>query len=267
MAGYFSNFPTVQYKTDLVNSEAKNIMLRGIMREEAKKLTLETLEMRSGDRADYLSYLLYKTPENDFLFYLLNDIVDPYYEWYLTEEQFNIYIQNKYSDIEEVHHYKKKTTKKSLTAVYVRENGGGSGYANNDLLVVGKTRDFISGRGTASVLTDSSGSILRFSVANAGYDIEQPFYYVFRRGNAGLDNMTANIVPVVEDLNGDGVIINVETYSYLPDSEQLKYEPVTNYEYERDKNYGNRLLNAIQPNIASKVKTQLKSLLNGTSGL
>jgi hypothetical protein len=66
------------------------------LRDEAKKLLLETIEINSGDRSDQVAHLLYRNSEMDYLFYILNDIIDPYYEWYLTEKQFNEYLHNTY---------------------------------------------------------------------------------------------------------------------------------------------------------------------------
>ena len=107
MAAYFSNFPTIRYKSELIDTNVKNIMVRGILRDEAKKLLLETIEINSGDRSDQVAHLLYRNSEMDYLFYLLNDIIDPYYEWYLTEKQFNEYLYNTYNtEIDSIRYYR-----------------------------------------------------------------------------------------------------------------------------------------------------------------
>mgnify|MGYP001603138420 CR=1 FL=1 len=105
MAAYFSNFPSVRYKTDTVDAKAKNILLRGILRDQAKKLLLETVSINPGDRPDHVGHLLYGNSEDDFLFFILNDIVDPYYEWYLSDNQFKEFLFNKYgTEMDGPHH-------------------------------------------------------------------------------------------------------------------------------------------------------------------
>ena len=260
MPGYFSNFPIVKYESDNSSSTARNILLRGTMRDEAKRLILEILEIKPGDRADYLAHLLYNNPEFDYLFYLLNDIVDPYYEWQLTGEELDLYLDRKYGDeLYSPKHYKKITTKLSLATISIRD--GGTGYANNDTLTVGNNEG--SRAGTARIFTDVSGTITNFTLVSPGSNITRPEQIVFRRAGVKINNNTANIIPIIEDFNGEDLIINTETYDMLDDKEQIKYLPVTNKEHEDEKNYERRLFNAVRPEIAQQIQSQMKKLLAG----
>ncbi len=269
MPAYFSNFPTIRYKSENTDSTAKNILLRGILRDEAKKVLLETIEIKSGDRADYLSHLLYENPEYDYLFYILNDIVDPYYEWHLTKEQLDEYLANKYIDsdgvdtIDDVKYWKAITTNNSLAAIQIRDPG--TGYVNNDVVFVGQNKN--NALGTARIITDDDGGIANFIIVNPGSNITKPDSILYRRNNLPLDNTTAIIVPVLESFNGLDLIINTETYDLLPNFQQIKYESVTNREYEEELNYQRRLFNAVRPEKASIIQSQMKKLLNGQGKL
>jgi len=57
-------------------------------------------EIRAGLRADSLAEAYYDDPELDWLVYLSNEIIDPYYDWYLTEQEFIDFIVDKYGTIE-----------------------------------------------------------------------------------------------------------------------------------------------------------------------
>lgn len=94
MSGYFSNFPTIDYK----GKAAKDIMKRGRVKEQILQDTtpFEPFELKEMERADYLAELLYNRPQLDYLFYISNNIIDPYYEWYLTADQLAPKIDEKY---------------------------------------------------------------------------------------------------------------------------------------------------------------------------
>lgn len=264
MAAYFSNFPTVRYKSDNMDGTAKNIMLRGILRDEAKRVLVETIEIKPTDRADYISHLLYETPEYDYMLYLMNDIIDPYYEWYMTQEQLSEYLNNKYGEtIDDIKYWKAITTNNSLAAIQIRDPG--NNYVNNDIVFIGINRP--GQLASARITTDNANGIINFTIVNPGKDITNPDNIAFRRNDLPMANPTATIIPILEKFNGQDLIINTETYDRLPNREQIKYESVTNREYEVELNEQHRLFNAVRPEVASAIQSQLKKLLNGQGRL
>jgi hypothetical protein len=92
---YFSKFPLTQY--------ANNIVVNII---ERAKLTNSVInnpyiyynyEIKEGERPDQIADFYYNDQYMDWLLYLSNQIVDPYYEWYLPEDTFNSYLVKKYN--------------------------------------------------------------------------------------------------------------------------------------------------------------------------
>lgn len=59
------------------------------------------MELHAGLRPDVLADAYYQDAEQDWTVYLANQIVDPYYGWYLSEEEFNSFIIDKYTDLDE----------------------------------------------------------------------------------------------------------------------------------------------------------------------
>lgn len=86
---YFDKFPLIQYSNNIV----RNITARSIFSDATKNDSriFYPYVIDDGDRADNLSYLYYDNPGYSWLVWMSNDIVDPYYEYPLTEEQLNDY--------------------------------------------------------------------------------------------------------------------------------------------------------------------------------
>mgnify|MGYP002507744209 CR=1 FL=1 len=95
MARYFDRFPIVDYDGDI----AKNILARVDFTEKTKRDIYSTFEftLEEGfERPDLLSYNYYGSSKFDWMIYLTNNIVDPYYDYYKSSEDFNSYIATKY---------------------------------------------------------------------------------------------------------------------------------------------------------------------------
>lgn len=56
------------------------------------------VELLAGMRADVLADAYYQDAEQDWIIYLSNQIIDPYYNWYLDEADFQSYVSDKYGD-------------------------------------------------------------------------------------------------------------------------------------------------------------------------
>ena len=95
MARYFDRFPIVDYDGDI----AKNILARVDFTEKTKRDIYSTFQftLEEGfERPDLLSYNYYGSSKFDWMIYLTNNIVDPYYDYYKSAEDFKSYMQSKY---------------------------------------------------------------------------------------------------------------------------------------------------------------------------
>ena len=95
MARYFDRFPIVDYDGDI----AKNILARVDFTEKTKRDIYSTFQftLEEGfERPDLLSYNYYGSSKFDWMIYLTNNIVDPYYDYYKSAEDFKSYIETKY---------------------------------------------------------------------------------------------------------------------------------------------------------------------------
>ena len=108
---YFKNFPIIEYNAKI----ARNIIARPRLKESilSNPLAFYDYVIEHDMRPDQVAAGYYKDPSLLWLIFLANDIVDPYYEWPLTQEQFRRHLIAKYGSVEEAQskilHYKHKT--------------------------------------------------------------------------------------------------------------------------------------------------------------
>jgi hypothetical protein len=79
MSRYFDRFPVIDYDGTI----AKNILTRVDFTEQSKKDIYSTFQftLEEGfERPDLLSYNYYGSSQFDWMIYLTNNIVDPYYD-------------------------------------------------------------------------------------------------------------------------------------------------------------------------------------------
>lgn len=95
---YFDNFPLIQYK----NTAARNLLVRVGVRESTIKpnLLFMPLTVQHGERPDTVANDLYNISTLDWTIRLINNQVDPYFDWYLTTEQLEQFLKKKYGSLQ-----------------------------------------------------------------------------------------------------------------------------------------------------------------------
>lgn len=97
MAQYFQSFPKVEYN----NQQAVNILTRVKIKDVVKKYqnVFSPLTLQEGERADMIANDYYGDSFYDWLVYLSNDLVDPYYAWPLDSRTLDKVIIDKYGSL------------------------------------------------------------------------------------------------------------------------------------------------------------------------
>ena len=99
MSKYFDKFPVVEYNGDTV----RNIMARVNVYDQSRENIYQYYDYTLTEdvlRPDQLAYNYYKNSNFDWVFYLVNNTLDPYYGYYLSSENFENYIIGKYITLE-----------------------------------------------------------------------------------------------------------------------------------------------------------------------
>jgi hypothetical protein len=101
MAKYFNYFPKVSYnlKSATTSDFVTNIVTRFTLQENLKNNTAAyyTYEIRDGDTPEIIASKIYDSPERHWIVLLMNNIIDPQYDWPLKYDELNRFIDNKYS--------------------------------------------------------------------------------------------------------------------------------------------------------------------------
>ena len=92
---FFSNFPKIIYNNTIAVDITKNISMVANLVSNTEILT--SFVMNEPMRSDQLARQQYDDPTMEWLVWLSNGITNPY-DWYMTQGQFNDYLNKKYGD-------------------------------------------------------------------------------------------------------------------------------------------------------------------------
>jgi hypothetical protein len=109
--GYFNYFPTMIYdiKGDksyrLVTDIIKRIKVRNAVKDGL--VIFDKYDVKYGENPEDIAFKYYDDAELHWVVLLVNNIVDRYYEWPLTDPQFQLFLTDKYGAGSEdaIHHY------------------------------------------------------------------------------------------------------------------------------------------------------------------
>ena len=95
---YFSKFNQISYANNLVVDITERVVVANNV--DKNPYLFYPLDITNGVRPDNIAYNLYSDPYTSWIIYLTNNIVDPYYEWYLSDKELNDFIVKKYGSFE-----------------------------------------------------------------------------------------------------------------------------------------------------------------------
>lgn len=96
---YFETLPVVAYN----NRYVKNLIARSKFFKQAKKIRTLYYDytIKDGERPDVVAYNYYGNSEYYWVIFLVNDIVDPYYDWPMDQNTFEAFLKKKYGSVEQ----------------------------------------------------------------------------------------------------------------------------------------------------------------------
>ena len=108
---YFSQFPLMAYDVagnknyKLLPNILKRVKLRSGLR--SGSFLFDNYDVKDGERPEDVAFKLYGDPELHWVILMTNNITDRYYQWPLTQPQFQEHLTDKYGAGSEdaVHHY------------------------------------------------------------------------------------------------------------------------------------------------------------------
>ena len=118
---YFENFPVIPYDSlgDYTTKDVTNILRRVALRTNVRTnvLLYDTYDVREGETPESIADKLYDDSELHWVIMIVNNITDRYHGWPMNGAQFLQYLNDKYSNVDGVHHYEIAQTSGDTTQI------------------------------------------------------------------------------------------------------------------------------------------------------
>lgn len=292
-SSYFENFPDLIYN----GKRCKDITRRSIIRagNTTSPFNFYPYELQHQLRSDHVAEYYYEDAELDWLILLSNDIVDPYYGWYNTNEQFRVGLIENFGSIEtaqqKVLFYRNNWADddvqltvnqydniivKSLRKYYEPVYGPGLSiiaYKRKENDIVQNTNKIIE----YTISSNNAGVALEIgelvniratgTETNIGFaEVETANSSIFRIKNV-RGSTTANS-SITLDIIGRNTSANVSTnnsqilFENITDEEAVFYSPVYAYDHAEEQNESRKNLNLIGDGMQELYVNQFNRLMN-----
>lgn len=290
MQTYFSNFPTITYNgiscIDITKSVKFDTQLLN------NPYVMQTIPILQECRSDQLSNQIYNDPYMEWIVFLSNQIVNPY-EWYLTQDQFYEYIQNKYGDYILAQQKVKFYINNWYNGINLTPGGF---YALSDDLkefytpVYDSIGNVMQYTRIAVDWVVSTNHMLQFSfVNNIPQFIDDEIVYINLNANASVNgqvSFSGNNELVIQhltgsynfyqDINANGFSItgnqsgsiitissnndvDVNIYHDITPDQDVYFDPVSYFDYENNINEARRNLQVVQNTYTQQIISEIKS--------
>lgn len=130
MGKFFDLFPKIPYDISRTGKRHLDLMTDVFFRfkfldaVKKRKVAYFPYTIKDGETPEIIADKVYGDPEAHWVIMMLNDVIDPYLDWYMSTSVFDKYINDKYGSISAayntIHHYEKKISTRML------------GYSGND---------------------------------------------------------------------------------------------------------------------------------------
>ena len=284
MANYFEPFPLHYYNGTL----CKNITQRTALSPQsiAETSLYYDYPVAQGERPDIASYKVYGDQYKDWLIYYANQIVDPYYQWYLDDKDLDQYIIDTYGSIavaqETIRHYyiNWKTDDRQITSSvfnlllpnvkkywspFFNDSGDILYYTRSEM-----NRTFGTNRVvnlTMNVFSDTVGFVVGERVNQTQGGV------VTAAGNICRVDSRSIQVQHVEGTFAAGALLGLKSnttknvgevdtiaVSIVP-SEESYWSPLNAYDYEVEQNELRKNIKVVIPSLAERMETTHRELI------
>ena len=281
---YFDKFPLVQYG----NTTCRDLTRRVQFNEKTRNaLTLYyTYDVKDGMRTDLIADAYYDDPSLDWLIWMTNFIVDPYYQWNLSERDFNNYLVKKYGSVEasikKIAFYRNNWYDDSQTiSTSFYDNHLEQNWKKYYSPFYGQGTDILYWVRREEDWTMETNKIYKLTVANTEPFIEGELVDVTdtsaNRVGGGEITAVSNTYIMIKNIdgsfanndtvtgeqssNGQTVTDTALVYEAITNDEEVFWSPVTYYDIENEKNAYNRTINILDASHLKTVTRQLSTLL------
>ena len=111
---YFSKFPLMTYdiKGNKVRKLLPNILRRIKLRALIKSggMIFDRYDVKEGEKPEDVAYKWFGDAELHWVILMTNNVLDRYYDWPMSQQQLEVFLKDKYSNPDAIHHYETPRT-------------------------------------------------------------------------------------------------------------------------------------------------------------
>ena len=116
---YFSKFPLMVYdiKGDKTYKLLPDILRRVKLRSSlsSSRFVFDKYNVKEGEKPEDIAFKYYGDAQYHWVVMMANNLTDRYYEWPMNDAQFEVYLDDKYTNPDAVHHYEITRTSGTTT--------------------------------------------------------------------------------------------------------------------------------------------------------
>jgi hypothetical protein len=286
---YFIKFPQIEY----ANATCVDITKRPIL---SDKLTLnpsvfEQYTIKYNTRPDIVAENFYDDSMYDWLVYLNNGIIDPYYGWTMDDNDFEQHIVNKYGSVAEamkrIYLYKLNwaDTDAEITPSYYNTNLP-DGLKKYYTPRFGQDNKIVSYIRKSDNTATNTNKLIQFDVS---FETGNTFYVneivdikdkdtatIVGGGEITFSNSTTIVIKNISgNTSANNLVIGESSNSIanislsttlqenITDDVAVYWSPVYYYEYEVELNQATKNIRLLQPNYALEAAEELRTSMKG----
>lgn len=204
-------FRRVKFLVDLVNNYA----------------AYDEYDVQDGETPEIVADLFYNDPTLHWVILHTNEVVDPRFEWPLSQYNLSLFVEGKYGNVNAIHHYEDATGNVTNGNVSIASSAGFGSFPVNSVITNNTST------GTAFVTARPNTSALVITTTSGG----------FRTGDTILLSTNANITATITATS------------------TITGSPVTNYQYEDKQNELKRRIKILKAEVVGDIINEFESTI------
>jgi hypothetical protein len=285
---YFDKFPQITYSNNKIVDITRRVAL--LDRVSRNPYVFYNYEIESHERPDQLSDRYYKDSYKSWLIYLANKITDPYYEWYLSDDELVELVKMKYGTL-----YKSQNKIKYYRNDW--ENKEPISLSEYNALPYSMKKYWQPNYGLGSSILNytrrevdwstNTNKVISYTVSNTSFTKDEICNIRLSGEYLGKGQVvqSSNNVVYLQHVYGtfftsDEVVLTGGSYIYgtesncnavvtavsaisnnISEEELIYWKPITYYDYEAEINNYNKTVRLIDSKQSSKAVSNLRTLL------